>query len=336
MTKETTPTPIPLDLLRRGLVAAGIPREAAERYRPLAAKLSEDKGDGTTLRLDGPIVSPRSEKIDRMYFGESIGIGPNVVSDFLAGADGADVTFLINSPGGDCSACADIVAQMDMYPGKITAKIVGDAASAASVIAAACDRVEIGRLALVMIHSAWTIIVGNAKQLRAEADVLDKIAQGFVDVYAERMDRKKAESMLEDGEDHWLSAKDAIDCGFADAELRKSDDKGDDSDDKADDDPADDDPADDDEPKNTDDDAKATTPPAEPPAAGGDPDEPAEPPADPGDGAAKADGDPGGDDDPKTEPPRSGFGTGLLLDMAQSLAPTQQEPEDVNNLRLNP
>lgn len=333
MTNDATAPQIPLDLLRRGLVSAGIPKAAADRYRPLPEKVAADSGDGKTFRIDGPIISPTGEKIEGLIFGDAIGVGPNAISDFLAAADGADVTFLINSPGGSCSACADIVSQIEMYSGKITAKIVGDAASAASVIAAACDRVEMGTLSMVMIHAAWSITVGNAKKLRAEADVLDKIGSGFVEVYATRMDREKIESMLDDGEDHWLSAKDAIDCGFADAELpknAKADDK--DKDDKADGDP-DDDPDGDDPKDGTDDDAKATTPPAEPTAAGGDPDDPAEPPAaDPGgDGdPANADGDPDGKDVPQSEPPRSGYGTSLLLDMAHSLAPTQQEPRNGN------
>ena len=339
MTNDATTPQIPLDLLRRALVTAGVPREAADRYRPLPAKLAADSGDGKTLRIDGPIVSPVNEKIDKLIFGDAIGIGPNAIADFLAEADGADVTFLINSPGGSCSACADIVAQIEMYSGKVTAKIVGDAASAASVIAAACARVEVGTLSMVMIHAAWSFVIGNAKELRAEADVLDKIASGFAEIYAARMDRKKIESMLGDGEDHWLSAKDALDCGFADAELPKSakagkaDDKADDKDDdKADGDP--DDAPDGDGPKDgTDDDAKATTPPAEPTAAGDDPGDPAEPPAgDPGDDGdpANADGDPDGKDVPRSEPPRSGYGTSLLLDMAHSLAPTQQEPRNGN------
>ena len=150
-------------------------------------------------------------------------MSPRGVEKFLAAADGADVTFLVNSPGGEVSAAGDICSQLDMYTGKITMKVVGDAASCGSLVAACGDRVEIGKLGMFMIHQPWSIIVGNSVAMRAEADCLDEYGKGFIDIYAERMDREKAAEMMGDGKDHWIGASDAIDMGLADAKLNAKD-----------------------------------------------------------------------------------------------------------------
>ena len=293
-----------LDLVRMAMVFAGLPEVAVEKWAPLPSKLAAASGDEPVLRIDGPIIGSDRGKVERLIYGEEIGITPQAVADFLAEADGEGVVFVINCPGGVVSACADIVSQMDMYPGKITARVVGQAASAGSVVAAACDEVEIGRMGSFMLHCPWSYVVGNPKRLRAAADHLDQLAADFVGVYAERMDRKKAQAWMDDGEDHWLSAEDAISEGLADRKLAKgADPKGSAG-----------------QPKGSaDDDDKDSTGGGGPPKddAGGDP--PAdddstgggEPPKDDAGGDPPADNDSGGD-----EPPEGDDG------------PPVQDPED--------
>ena len=335
----TTATQIPIELIRSALLTVGVTATAADRYRPMAEKVAGE-ASGRTLRIDGPIISATGEKIDQLIFGDSIGTGPNAVADFLAEAGGEDVTFLINSPGGSASACADICSQIEMYPGKACAKIVGDAASAASLIAAVCDEVQIGPLSMVMIHSAWTTCVGNAVALRKEAEVLDKLADGFLDLYAKRMDRETVAGWLKDGDDHWMSAGEAIKAGFADSKLSTA--KAGDAD-TPDGDKADGDDDDKDAQKR---DAGATpadrSADAEPPAGDTPGDGDAEPPADaddpagdtPGEddpviddgdtGDADGDGDDPDPDEPPVpaSPPASAAGRkSLLLNLAQSNLP---------------
>lgn len=291
---------VPLEIIRQAMVAAGIHPQAAARWNPLPDTISAQDGDTPTLRIDGIFVSATGEKIDRLFFGESYGIGPIMVAEFLKEAGGKDVVFLINSPGGAVTAGADIASQIKLYPGKITARIVGEAASCASLVAAACDRVEVGPMSMVMIHAPWCSMAGNAVELRKEADVLDKLAANFVEVYAERMDRDTATAWMEDGEDHWMTSAEALAAKFADGKMDFPKGKDTDSDD-------------DDSDSDADADASATgTPPA---AAKADGD--AEPPA--GDDAPGANGGaPAGDPPGATAPPDSG-GMGMSLLLATAL-----------------
>ena len=213
---------ISLDTIRIAMVIAGIPEKAVGRWNPLPKKLGADAGDGElTLRFDGPIIGSDRSKLQQLIYGTEFGMSANTVNEFLAKADGRDITLLVNSPGGEVSATGDICSQLEMYGGKITAKVVGDAASCASLVAASADYVEIGKLGMFMIHQPWSMVVGNSVKLRAEADALDKYGEGFIDIYAERMDRKRAEEMMTDGNDHWISGSEAIKLGLADARLSK-------------------------------------------------------------------------------------------------------------------
>jgi ATP-dependent Clp protease protease subunit len=66
------------------------------------------------------------------------------------------------------------------------------AASIASVIALAGDEVHMADNAFLMIHEAWTVSIGNATQLRADADLLDKIGGSIIDAYVKKTGASKA------------------------------------------------------------------------------------------------------------------------------------------------
>ena len=130
-----------------------------------------------------------------------------------------DVTVAINSPGGDMFEGIAIFNRLREHPGKITVKVVGYAASAASIIAMAGDRVEIGQAAFLMIHNAWVFALGNRHELREVADWLEPFDKAMVGVYSARtgMDDEKIEGLLDN--ETWMGAEDAIEMGFADALL---------------------------------------------------------------------------------------------------------------------
>ena len=75
----------------------------------------------------------------------------------------------------------------------MTVNVIGLAASAASIIAMAGDKVNMGEAAMLMIHSAWGIVGGNQEDMRAFADVLDVIDQSVSSLYAARTGMKDAD-----------------------------------------------------------------------------------------------------------------------------------------------
>ena len=72
------------------------------------------------------------------------------------------------------------------HGGKTVAVIEGVCASAATFLAAACDRVEAYEASLIMVHGPWGGAQGNAAKLRESADLLDKLAEGMASLYRRR------------------------------------------------------------------------------------------------------------------------------------------------------
>ena len=132
-----------------------------------------------------------------------------------------DLTVYINSPGGDVMAGAEIYSALREHRakglGRVTVKVTGIAASAASIVAMAGDEVLMSPVAYMMIHNPWTAPgPSNAKELRHQADVLDVISEGLINAYEERTGKTRDELMaLLEGETY-MSAQTCFDEGFAD------------------------------------------------------------------------------------------------------------------------
>ena len=141
-----------------------------------------------------------------------------------------NLTVYINSPGGDVMAGAEIYTALrehsDQGKGRITVKVSGIAASAASIVAMAGDEILMSPVAYMMIHNPWTgPLYGNAKDLRKQADVLDVISEGLINAYERRTGKSRDELMqMLDGETY-MSAQTCIDEGFADGMMWESQDK---------------------------------------------------------------------------------------------------------------
>lgn len=141
-------------------------------------------------------------------------------------AEGAKTIHLrINSPGGDVFEARAIVTAIRESGVEMVAHIDGIAASAASYIATAADRVHISDGAFFMIHNAWTCMCGDKNDMRAQADVLDKIDASIADEYAKRATVSRDEIVAMMDAETWLTAQDAIEKGFAD-EIAATGDKG--------------------------------------------------------------------------------------------------------------
>jgi ATP-dependent Clp endopeptidase proteolytic subunit ClpP len=121
----------------------------------------------------------------------------------------------INSPGGDVFAALAMHNGLKASGKTITVKIMGVAASAASLIAMAGDKIVMPKNTFMMIHNPWSFAQGNADELRDTADTLDKIGASLKATYAARtgMDEKELDAML--ATDTWMTADEALERGFA-------------------------------------------------------------------------------------------------------------------------
>jgi ATP-dependent Clp endopeptidase proteolytic subunit ClpP len=151
---------------------------------------------------------------------DEIGFWGVQASEFRAELDKVSAKKLsveINSPGGDVFAGLAIY-NMLKYSGKdIKTRVMGVAASAASIIMMAGDTREMPRNTFVMVHNAAGVTFGNADEHRATAELLDKIGDGLVATYvgATGMDEEKIRALL--SEDTWMTADEALENGFATA-----------------------------------------------------------------------------------------------------------------------
>lgn len=107
---------------------------------------------------------------------------------------------------------------------KINVYIDGIAASSASIIAMAGDKIYMPKTSLIMVHNCWTYTMGNAKELRKTAEDMDKIAVAYKEAYLDKIkiDGDKLNQLLED--ETYLTAKECIEMGFADEIIESKED----------------------------------------------------------------------------------------------------------------
>jgi len=130
--------------------------------------------------------------------------------------DVAELTIRINSPGGDVFAAQAIYSQLKNHPANVTVYIDGLAASAASLIAMAGDKVIMPANALMMIHNPQTIAIGDENDLRKGVEVLEKVKETMIAAYQAKtgLDRETLLDLID--EETWLTAEEAVEWGFAD------------------------------------------------------------------------------------------------------------------------
>lgn len=125
----------------------------------------------------------------------------------------------VNSGGGDMFEGLAIYNLLREHPQEITVKVMGMAASAASVIAMAGDNVEIGAASFLMIHNCWVCACGNRHDMTEVADFLAPFDQAMADVYAQRSQQTAEACAAWMDAETWMSGSIAIERGFADALL---------------------------------------------------------------------------------------------------------------------
>lgn len=145
-------------------------------------------------------------------------ITPAMFRDELAKVSG-NLTVWVNSPGGDCVSASQIYTMLRNHKGKVTVKIDGIAASAASVVAMSGDETLISPTGYLMIHNPMTLASGNRSDMEKAIALLDEIKEGIINAYVRKtgFSRNKISKLMDD--ETWLNAKKALQLGFVDGIL---------------------------------------------------------------------------------------------------------------------
>ena len=165
-----------------------------------------------TLFLNGTIA-------EDSWFDDDV--TPQMFKEELLDGSG-NITVWINSPGGDCVAAAQIYNMLREYEGNVTVKIDGIAASAASVIAMAGDKVLMSPVSMMMIHNPMTIAFGDSSEMQKAIDMLAGVKDSIINAYEIKtgLSRVKLAHLMD--AETWMDANKAIELGFADEIIQRN------------------------------------------------------------------------------------------------------------------
>lgn len=167
------------------------------------------------IKLNGEVIRDRGAWI---YDWLGIpAISPANVSKALEDANGEDVELYINSPGGIVDSGSEIYTMLKEYTGKITAKITGIAASAASFLAMAADEVLMSPTSMMMIHNAAIMTDGDKNVHQNTAQLLSSADNAIISAYQAKTGLSQEELFNLMNKTTWMNAKEAKEKGFADA-----------------------------------------------------------------------------------------------------------------------
>lgn len=161
-----------------------------------------------TINIYGDITSWAWEEL-----GEMSAVNLSKQLEALGDVDQIDV--YINSYGGEVAEGLAIYNALKRHKAKVTTYCDGFACSVASVIFMAGDERIMNESSLLMIHNAWTYAVGNAEELRKQADDLEKITQASVEAYKSHstLSEKEIKKLMD--EETWILPTEALEYGFA-------------------------------------------------------------------------------------------------------------------------
>ncbi|MDI6477308.1 head maturation protease, ClpP-related [Cronobacter dublinensis] len=201
----------------KSLPAAPEGRPFAREKPDLPAAAMERWNGSIRAARDGDNSISIFDVIGADYWGE--GVTASRIAGALRSLNGEDVTVNINSPGGDMFEGLAIYNLLREYDGKVTVKVLGLAASAASIIAMAGDEVQIGRGAFLMIHNCWVYAMGNRHDLAQIATDMAPFDKAMSDIYQARsgLEAATVDKMM-DGETY-IGGSEAVEKGFADSLL---------------------------------------------------------------------------------------------------------------------
>lgn len=181
---------------------------AVERWNPHLAAKSEGEGEDDSSISIYDII------------GKDFWTGEGVTAKRISAAlrtigSEKNIVVNINSPGGDLFEGIAIYNMLRDHKGKVTTRVLGVAASSASIIAMAGDEIQIARAGFMMIHNAWVMGAGDRNDFLSMAETLGTFDSALAEVYSARTGKdKKAIAKMMDKET-WFSGSEAIEEGFA-------------------------------------------------------------------------------------------------------------------------
>ena len=209
--------------VRGDLPALPIPRDHQAKVTALADEAVMERFDRDAAGLR-PSNLEKDDNVITIFdtIGYDYWSGGGVTAKALASqlkAISGPVEVQINSPGGDVFEGFAIYNLLRDHAHKVTVKVLGMAASAASIIAMAGDEVLVGKSAFVMIHNSWVLAIGNRNDLAETAAWLKPFDEALRDVYVARtgISADKIASYMDD--ETYFNGEQAVELGFADGYL---------------------------------------------------------------------------------------------------------------------
>jgi len=158
------------------------------------------------------------ETIGEDWFGGGL-TGKRFLDELKALGEIDELTVRINSPGGSVFDGDAIYNALVRHPARIVAEIDGLAASAASYIAMAADEIRMAENAMMMIHNAHGVTVGDRRDHAKMQDLLLKLDGTIANTYAKRTGRRSETFARMMDEETWFTADEAIENKLADSIL---------------------------------------------------------------------------------------------------------------------
>ena len=166
------------------------------------------------VSVKGAIISSSDQWIYD-FFGMDA-TSPKSVNDAIVEANGDDLEVEINSGGGDVFAGSEIYTALKSYRGNVTTKIVGLAASAASVIAMAGKNILMSPTGQMMIHNVSTRSSGDYRDMQHTADVLKNANTTIANAYRLKTGMSEADLLNMMNQETWLTPQQALENKFID------------------------------------------------------------------------------------------------------------------------
>ena len=188
-----------------------MPHDLRDRLKRPLARAKEDREDW--FRLENKADAAELFIYDEIgYFGDSA----KELTSRLKDVKASELTVLLNSPGGDIFDGLAIYQALRDHPANVTVKVNGLAASIASVIAMAADKLVMAPKSTMMIHDGWSMVAGNAAEMRKLADLLDKQSDIIASVYADRSGQPADFWRDRMRDETWYNAEEALAAGLID------------------------------------------------------------------------------------------------------------------------
>jgi len=128
----------------------------------------------------------------------------------------SELKVFLNSDGGDVFAGQAIHSMLRRHPAQVNVVVDGLAASIASLVAVAGDRVTMPRNAMMMVHNPWTMGIGDAIEFRHLANTLDVVRESMIAAYQSKTKMERGALMQLLNAETWMTAVQAVELGFAD------------------------------------------------------------------------------------------------------------------------